>query len=166
MDSSSEYSDCKVKDWLFRENIRLAEERDRLEAEREAFEKEKRETLRDIELQQTKCNIAAKQIEMKQNLVDSKLAVIEKEYERLNDEKRRLEQEKASIAKSRKYAQQATSKLSFGGMDMLFKGVDNELSLKKRYRQLLKIFHPDNLGGDNSIIQSINTHYEYLKKRI
>lgn len=165
MDSSSEYSDCKAKDWLFRENIRLTEERERLEAEKEAFEKERREIMSSLEQQRTKCNIEMKQINMKQDLVDRKLEILKQEYDRLNDEKKRLEQEKINIAKSRKYAQQASAQVRYIGIDFLFEGVDSELALKKRYRQLLKIFHPDNMGGDTKIIQGINSQYENLKKR-
>jgi len=28
---------------------------------------------------------------------------------------------------------------------MLFRGINNPLALRKRYRDLVKIFHPDNL---------------------
>ena len=45
-----------------------------------------------------------------------------------------------------------------------FKGVNGPLTLKKRYRDLLKIFHPDNLCGDMGIVQLINKEYERLKK--
>ena len=44
-----------------------------------------------------------------------------------------------------------------------FKGVRNPLALKKRYKDLIKIFHPDNLAGDKDIIQQINSEYETLK---
>ena len=32
--------------------------------------------------------------------------------------------------------------------DKFFRGVDSELALRKRYKELLKIFHPDNKCGD------------------
>ena len=47
-----------------------------------------------------------------------------------------------------------------------FKGVNNILGLKKRYRDLLKIFHPDNLCGDNDTVLEINRQYEALKKKM
>ena len=40
----------------------------------------------------------------------------------------------------------------------------NELALKKRYKDLIKIYHPDNLDGDTGTIQEINREYERLKK--
>lgn len=49
-------------------------------------------------------------------------------------------------------------------MDILFKGVRSEAALKKRYRELMKIFHPDNQDGDDSVIHAINIEYDRLKK--
>ena len=47
---------------------------------------------------------------------------------------------------------------------LFFKGVDSELALKKRYRELTKIFHPDNLNGDTDTLKCINREYDALKK--
>ena len=44
-----------------------------------------------------------------------------------------------------------------------FKNIDSLESLRKQYKELLKIYHPDNLNGDKSTIQEINTEYEKLK---
>lgn len=48
-------------------------------------------------------------------------------------------------------------------VSIFFHGVRNPLSLKKRYKDLIKIFHPDNIAGDKEIIQRINKEYEMLK---
>ena len=48
---------------------------------------------------------------------------------------------------------------------MLFRGIDNERDLKKRYKELIKIFHPDNVNGDTSVIQEINRQYDELKMK-
>ncbi len=40
----------------------------------------------------------------------------------------------------------------------------NVLTLKKRYKDLTKIFHPDNVAGDTEVIQRINREYERLKR--
>ena len=48
---------------------------------------------------------------------------------------------------------------------VFFNGVDNVLALKKRYRDLLKIFHPDNMDGDNETVQAINREYAILKEQ-
>ena len=46
-----------------------------------------------------------------------------------------------------------------------FKGVNSPLGLKKRYKDLIKIFHPDNLFGDHDTILKINKEYEMMKKK-
>ena len=45
-----------------------------------------------------------------------------------------------------------------------FTGVDSLESLKKRYHDLIKIYHPDNQNGDNTISQQIQKEYERLLK--
>ena len=47
---------------------------------------------------------------------------------------------------------------------VLFKGVSNPITLRKRYKELLKIFHPDNLCGDEEMVQLINREYERRKR--
>lgn len=46
-----------------------------------------------------------------------------------------------------------------------FKGVTNNEQLKKRYKDLLKIYHPDNQAGDTTISQEIQDEYEQLLKQ-
>lgn len=48
--------------------------------------------------------------------------------------------------------------------DMFFIGVESEQSLKKRYRDLIKIYHPDNPTGDTGTILEINREYDRLQK--
>ena len=45
---------------------------------------------------------------------------------------------------------------------MFFSGVGSRQSLKKRYKDLIKIYHPDNLDGDKDTIQEINSEYNKL----
>lgn len=47
-----------------------------------------------------------------------------------------------------------------------FSGVSDAKSLKKRYKDLLKIFHPDAEGGDNATVLEINREYDNLKNII
>ena len=47
-----------------------------------------------------------------------------------------------------------------------FSGVSDQKSLKKRYKDLLKIYHPDAEGGDNNTVLEINREYESLRQSI
>lgn len=42
---------------------------------------------------------------------------------------------------------------------------ESKSALKKRYKQLLKIYHPDNLCGDTETLQEINREYDRLLKQ-
>lgn len=44
----------------------------------------------------------------------------------------------------------------------LFAGCNDKESLRKRYRELMKIYHPDNFNGDNEMCQKIQSIYEKL----
>lgn len=48
--------------------------------------------------------------------------------------------------------------------DSLFNGCTDKESLTKRYRQLMKTFHPDNPNGDQEMTQCIQKTYEALQK--
>ena len=73
------------------------------------------------------------------------------------DHKKRFEAEK-------KYYKKEVAATSTDSVGVLFRGINGPLTLKKRYRELLKIFHPDNLSGDMDMVQMINKEYERLKK--
>ncbi len=51
-------------------------------------------------------------------------------------------------------------------VSMFFTGVKNIRSLKKRYKDLIKIYHPDNVAGDTKVLQVINQEYESLRERL
>lgn len=46
-----------------------------------------------------------------------------------------------------------------------FAGVNDRKSLKKRYRDLLKIYHPDNENGDSNVSRQIQEEYEALSDK-
>ena len=49
--------------------------------------------------------------------------------------------------------------------ELCFVGGANKKALKRRYKELLKIYHPDNLAGDTAMIQEINREYDRLSKK-
>jgi len=82
----------------------------------------------------------------------------EKEMERQRRKWQRMQDEEEEMA--------STGSFSVEHVSVLFAGVKNNLALKKRYKDLLKIFHPDNVAGDKSVVQEINREYERLKKEL
>ncbi len=47
--------------------------------------------------------------------------------------------------------------------ELFFSGVSTQKALKKRYKDLIKIYHPDGESGDNATVAEINREYEDLK---
>ncbi len=155
----------EMKAWFFKENVRIMQEKQKLEEERREFEKEKRETLREIEQQQRVKELAEKHLKKEQELFEKKLEVLQRELRQLAYDRQKLEKEKAIFKelKGRQAAQNTNTQTATP--KLFFKGVNSQSSLRKRYRDLIKIFHPDNLGGDTVALQSINQEYDSLKKK-
>ena len=164
LQSADEKELSDIKEWFFAENIRLLEEREKLEADRRDFEKEKNAAMDELNGKIITTELQFRQLEERNKLVSEQLERIQQEYNRIESMKKNIEEEKETFEKIKKFRRPAQNTVTYVGTDFLFKGVDDDKSLKKRYRDLLKIFHPDNLSGDTSVIQNINKEYEALKK--
>lgn len=46
-----------------------------------------------------------------------------------------------------------------------FKGINSSDGLRKRYKELMKMYHPDNQYGDNDVCIIVQREYEYLIKK-
>ncbi|MGN1156392.1 MAG: molecular chaperone DnaJ [Agathobacter sp.] len=138
----------------------LCEERRELEEEKRLFDIEKRDFYRRVEIED-------RRLEQEKNLFDMKFKILEEELVKLAAEKAEVEKKKAFYDmvddfQARNYHRLTDSQMSTG--EMLFRGVANQQSLKKRYKDLIKIFHPDNADGDNLVILEINKEYDYLSQ--
>lgn len=154
-----------LKELLFKERVRIMEEREAFEEEKRAFAREKEQAEMHMEQKMTSCQFQQKRLNMEKELFDRKLDILQREYRRLAADKQQLEQQKHQFEEGRRYRNRpGTQRVVVETTDILFQGVDNELALKKRYRELLKIFHPDNLNGDTQAIQNINQEYDSLKR--
>ena len=97
--------------------------------------------------------------------------VLKEEYRKLADEKEQFKREKQYHAweeqkreqKKERKAYESESTLTMKP-EIFFRGVGNELMLKKRYKDLIKIYHPDNVAGDTRTVQEINKEYEKMKQ--
>ena len=130
----------EIKLWLFQENMRLKQERSELEQER-------------TELEQARNKFLDERVKLRDELDElNRRTIIEQERQILIEE-----------AREQQATGQATGEGSFTAVQLLFRGVNNPLALRKRYRDLIKIFHPDNLFGDGELAGQINK--EYLKRK-
>ena len=93
---------------------------------------------------------------------DSRKLADEKEQFKREKQYHAWEEQKREQKKERK-AYESESTLTMKP-ELFFRGVGNELMLKKRYKDLIKIYHPDNVAGDTRTVQEINKEYEKMKQ--
>ena len=158
IDITDEEQLAEMKKWFFKENVRIEQIKSLMEEERKLLEEEKKSFLIKKENQFNRNNLLKKQLEREKKLFDKKWKILERELRRLAEEKKRLEREKQMYQEVKKV--QAVGTVNG---EVFFNGVNSEKSLKKRYKDLLKIYHPDNANGDTQTIQAIMREYNRLK---
>lgn len=131
-----------------------------MEQERIQLNIEKAHFYRQQEFQETKKK-------HEEHLLEMKRQILEGELYRLAEEKKQFEQKKSFYDQVEAYQKEdiRTKPASIHGT-MFFAGVNSQSSLKKRYKDLLKIYHPDNKCGDTDAIQEINREYQRLMAKL
>lgn len=154
----------ELKTFLFKENIRindklreLAETEKRFHAEKAQFKKETSVLMRKIALEQ-------KLLKSENKFFEQKMEVLKNAYRQLDMDRRKLEKERARFKLERELSKNESRQEPDDIAAVLFRGANNPLALRKRYKDLLKIFHPDNQYGDGKLVQLINREYERRKK--
>ncbi len=154
-----------VKLWLFQENIRLENERKELALSRERFNSERVKLRQEMDELNRKTLMERKRLKEEAIFFEKKMAILQDGFKHLDEDRRSLERQKMEFAAERlSIARQASwGPASEEAVKILFRGANNSLALRKRYRDLVKIFHPDNLFGDEELVQMINR--EYMRRR-
>lgn len=154
----------KAKLWLFQENIRLENERRELEASQEKFLNERVRLRRELDELNRRTVQERKRLKEENLFFEKKMAILQEGFRQLDQDRQTLERQKKALSEDRKRMLQLEEKPSSEyAAKRLFAGINNSLALRKRYRDLVKIFHPDNLFGDEELAQLINK--EYLKRK-
>ena len=138
------------KKWFFKESLRLEEMKNELEDERKLIDIQKNMLLR-------------KQLENQKILFDRQWQLLENETRRLAIDKEQFERDKLCFRDNA--VREARRSMSVeANVNVFFRGVDDMASLKKRYKSLQKIYHPDNMHGDSTVILAINAEYDKLSR--
>lgn len=165
----------KLKVWMFQEQVKIQAKADELlEVSRELLEEKK--TL-ERERKELDIKIKAENKRSRDNevLMAKKLKMIEEAYQQMALEKKALECERLNLeyereklrrmkASNQNVKERRTTTNVYEGI-VFFNGVDNQLALRKRYKELLKIFHPDNRCGDTDTLQRIQSEYDSMRKK-
>lgn len=136
----------------------LKEERKEIEKERKKLERERKDLLSEIQVER-------RRMESERKLFEMKWQLLEEELKKLADEKAYIERQRRFYEQVREHERQTEIPVNVVKGEMFFVGVASEKMLKKRYKDLIKIYHPDNLEGDTGTIQEINREYDRLKAR-
>lgn len=155
------------KQWYFKKTIeiehdqrKLEDDKRRLEMQREKLERERKDFHRQREAD-------AKFRAQEEYVLQMKQQVLEDELRKLADEKQHLERKREFYDRVRQFQQkqepesQENSAIVKG--ELFFIGVQSEIALKKRYKDLVRIYHPDNVCGDTETLQEINREYDKLR---
>ena len=97
----------------------------------------------------------------KENIRLNELSQSLEETRQLAIDKERFNREKL-MYRDKVYREARRTMADAENVKIFFKGVNDTDSVKKRYKDLLKIYHPDNTHGDNNIVLAINEEYERL----
>lgn len=170
-----------LKHQLFMENVRIQAEKSQLENDYQELRKEKKLVASDrkqlsrekkqltIEMNQLREQVEYQRKRLRDDeiLLDKRQKTVERSYELLEQDKKQLKKELRRIDQEREQLRRATAtaRKEVYATGIFFRGVNNQVALKKRYKDLLKIYHPDNICGDNEILLKINNEYEELKAK-
>jgi len=166
-------SNEELKHWLFLENVRIEQDKQelieikkQLEEERKSFEKLKKEQLIILETKEKNLERERELFQKRWKVMENELRKIAKDNERIANEREYLEREKINFRKSLKNNDEKGKKeIAEYNVSGLFAGTTGLVSVRKRYKDLTKIYHPDNMHGDSSMIQLINKEYEECRKQ-
>ena len=154
----------KLKIWLFKENVRVMNEKKELDEYREKLLKERSQFRDEIDMLSHKIVSEKKRLKEDKMFFDKKMDILVNGFKRLEADQAMFEKEKKRFESEKKYYMKEKVAMNADSINVFFRGINGPLTLKKRYRELLKIFHPDNLSGDMDMVQLINKEYERLKK--
>ncbi|NLL76000.1 MAG: hypothetical protein GX235_01945 [Clostridiales bacterium] len=161
--SDEELNELKI--WLFKENVRMENLRREIAELQDKFEKEKEQFYNEMRTLSHSMEIDRKRLLQENAFFDQKMKILQRGFEELDEDRRKFQKEKDKFEAQKEVFGGGTSFLGRTELaDMLFRGVNSHLALKKRYKDLIKMFHPDNVAGDHEMVQIINREYEELRR--
>ena len=150
----------ELRKFLFTERIKLDNEKKnqeemfkKIQAERESFREEMR-------ILNSKVLNERKRLKDEQTFFDKKFDILKNGFASLEMDRKAFEREKNAYLSGRNNTPLNNQNISY-----MFSGVTSYLGLRKRYKDLMKIFHPDNLDGDERMVIAIKEEFEKLKER-
>ena len=155
-----------LKLWLFSENVRIENEKKKLQEMQNRFLHEKVQFQNEMKVLNQRMSASQQRLKQDELFFDKKMQILKSGFAQLEEDRNAFEKKKCEEEARLKKEEAYNTRFKFSDVELLFAGVKNTLALKKRYRDLLKIYHPDNLAGDKEVVQAINKEYERLKQQL
>ena len=158
-----------LKLWLFSENIRIQGEQKKLLETENRLLKERMQFQEEMKILNQKVTAARQRLKQEEQFFEKKMEILKDGFSNLEADRRAFDREKEAFRRKIRDRDTLAEENSRGRsleIRAFFAGVKNQLALKKRYKDLLKIYHPDNLAGDKEIMQHISRAYEDLKRML
>ena len=96
--------------------------------------------------------------------VDARIRTLEQQEKQFERKKKFYEHVQSNVQEEYSYGVTTTDDVVQG--ELFFSGVSDKKALKKRYKDLIKIYHPDGDAGDTATVAEINREYEDLKAQM
>lgn len=113
----------------------------------------------------TRLLMERKRLKQEADFFEKKMDILKSGFAQLDSERKKVERDRLMLeAEKNAHISYARQEKNFDVAQMLFQGVNSQLALKKRYKDLIKMFHPDNIAGDHEMVLVINKIYEELKQ--
>ena len=178
----------KTKLWLFRENIRVQNEKQELDMMKDKFFQEKTRYQKEMDALNQRITVEQKRIRDENTFFEKRMEMLQDGFRKLEADRNQLDSEKEQLLREREQIKKEIEQLeqekkrlkqkyktdkSYKGdiyvnpedyVKLLFRNAETAVDLKKRYKDLMKIFHPDNNGGDEEMVQLINKEFNRRKE--
>ena len=166
----------ELKHWLFEEYTKIQAKEAEQQRIYEKFINERTAFNEDMKALNAKILEERKRLKEEEAFFDKKMKILQNGFMALDLDRKKLERERREFElNKRKRAERNSNSTSshrtsnafnYNAEDVsvFFKGVSGPLALRKRYKDLLKIFHPDNHDGDENIVKAINEEFNRLRK--
>jgi len=147
-----------VAQWLLQDTVELEKAKEELRQEKEDVDSRRRQLEADLRDFHRRVELERQREQREKDLFAMKWRLLESEIANLANERTEFNIKLHEFENSIQGSDNGSINCS-----LLFQGVTNELALKKRYKDLMKIYHPDNLAGDTAAVQKISEEFELLK---
>ncbi len=156
----------ELKLFLFKENIRLENEKKEIHEAKDKLIRERAQFRTEMDMLNHRIVLEQKRMKDENLFFDKKMQILKDGFRQLDYDRARLEKERSRFELERElWEDENTAVTTEDVATVLFRKASNPLALRKRYKDLMKIFHPDNLFGDADLVLLINKEYEKRKKQ-